>query len=42
MPKTVDVLGNLVTAGIPLGIHYCVRNRELKQKPKRWIAKSRG
>jgi acyl-CoA:acyl-CoA alkyltransferase len=38
MPKTVDVLGNLVTAGIPLGIHYCVRNRELNLGDKIYIS----
>lgn len=38
MPKTVDVLGNLVTASIPLGIHYCARNGELRVGDKIYIS----
>jgi 3-oxoacyl-(acyl-carrier-protein) synthase III len=29
MPKTVDLLGNLITASIPLSIHRCATNREI-------------
>jgi 3-oxoacyl-[acyl-carrier-protein] synthase III len=32
MPKTVDVLGNLVTASIPLGLYYSVRELKLGDK----------
>jgi acyl-CoA:acyl-CoA alkyltransferase len=34
MPKTVDVLGNLITANIPLAIHYCSLNREVRSGDK--------
>jgi len=38
MPKTVHVLGNLITASIPVGIHYCVRNNELNAGDKVYVS----
>jgi 3-oxoacyl-(acyl-carrier-protein) synthase III len=38
MPKTVDVLGNLITANIPVNIYNCVRNGELKAGDKIYIS----
>lgn len=38
MPKTVDVLGNLVTANIPLALHYCIMNREIKEGDKIYLS----
>jgi acyl-CoA:acyl-CoA alkyltransferase len=38
MLRTVDVLGNLITASIPLGIHYCFKNRELKTGDKIYVS----
>lgn len=38
MPRTVDFLGNLVTASIPLSIHYCEKNRELRAGDKIYVS----
>lgn len=38
IPKTVDVLGNLITANIPLSIHYCARNQELRAGDKIYLS----
>lgn len=38
MPKTVDMLGNLITANIPLSVHYCVMNQELKEGNKLYLS----
>lgn len=38
MPRTVDTLGNLITASIPLGIHLCQLNRELAPGNKIYIS----
>lgn len=38
MPKTVDVLGNLITANIPLSVHYCVMKDELKHGSKVYLS----
>jgi 3-oxoacyl-(acyl-carrier-protein) synthase III len=38
MPKTVDVLGNLVTASIPVGIHHCVESQELRPGDKIYVS----
>lgn len=38
MPKTVDVLGNLITANIPLAIDYCHRNKEIKAGDKIYLS----
>lgn len=40
MPKTVDLLGNLITANIPLAIHYCARNQEVSAGDKIYISGS--
>lgn len=40
MPKTVDVLGNLITANIPLNIHYCVVEQELRTGDKIYLSGS--
>lgn len=38
MPRTVDTLGNVITASIPLGIHVCLMNRELAPGNKIYIS----
>lgn len=38
MPKTVDTLGNLITANIPLSIHYCLVNREIREGNKVYLS----
>lgn len=38
MPKTVDVLGNLITANIPLSIHYCLLKREISRGDKIYLS----
>lgn len=40
MPKTVDFLGNLITANIPLNIHYCVSNKEIRTGDKIYLSGS--
>ncbi|MFL6621959.1 MAG: 3-oxoacyl-[acyl-carrier-protein] synthase III C-terminal domain-containing protein [Sulfurifustis sp.] len=40
MPKTVDVLGNLITANIPVILHDCVLNHELKAGDKVYLSGS--
>lgn len=40
MPKTVDVLGNLITANIPLAIHYCSRDNEVRRGDKIYLSGS--
>lgn len=38
MPRTVDFLGNLITASIPLNIHRCASNRELRAGDKIYVS----
>lgn len=38
MPRTVDVLGNLITANIPLTIHYCLSKKEIKGGDKIYLS----
>lgn len=38
MPKTVDVLGNVITANIPLSIHRCLLNGEIKEGDKIYLS----
>lgn len=38
MPKTIDVLGNLITASIPVSIHNCVLNREIREGDKIYVS----
>jgi acyl-CoA:acyl-CoA alkyltransferase len=38
MPKTIDVLGNLITASIPVGIHYCLLNQEIRAGDKIYVS----
>lgn len=38
MPKTVDVLGNLITANIPVAIHHTLLKREIKAGDKLYLS----
>jgi len=38
MPRTVDLLGNLVTANIPLSLHWCLLKNEIKAGDKIYLS----
>lgn len=38
MPRTVDFLGNLVTANIPLGLHCCLQKGEIRAGDKIYLS----
>ena len=38
MPKTVDLLGNLITANIPLAIDHCLRRKEIQAGDKIYLS----
>ncbi|OGI62125.1 MAG: hypothetical protein A2W18_01940 [Candidatus Muproteobacteria bacterium RBG_16_60_9] len=38
IPNTMDMLGNLITANIPLSLHYCRRNNELAPGSKIFVS----
>lgn len=38
MPRTVDYLGNLITANIPVTIHQCVTNAEIRSGDKIYLS----
>ena len=38
IPKTVDRLGNLITANIPVALHQCMINQELKSGDKVYLS----
>lgn len=38
MPKTVDVLGNLITANIPVSFHHCLVKKEIKPGDKIYLS----